>query len=200
MGSHVAQNACTNGFCSVGMCAQGYYDLNGNGADGCECQQDAAESSATSVCAGAAPAGMVLESPPGMVTLTGNIVPLGDEDWFQVEAVDTPDADGSCDKYHLQIAFKDNPSDQFRFDLIYDDCSTAVGCDSGEVPMGLTSYDFNVTGGPNGGTECPCTNGNTSATLHKCKDNSQTVRIRVYRKDSAPLTCDNYTVLVTNGM
>jgi hypothetical protein len=200
MGAHVATNACANGFCTVGMCAQGYYDLNGNGGDGCECQQDSAESSATSQCAGAAPAGMVLESPAGMVTLSGNIVPLGDEDWYQVQAIDTPDANGACDMYHLQIKFTANPADQFRFDLVYDDCSTAVGCASGEGPTGLTTYDFAVTGDPNGGTECPCTNGATTASLHKCKDNSQTLRIRVYRKDTAQLSCDAYSLLVTNGM
>jgi hypothetical protein len=185
MGSHVATNACAGGLCSVGMCSQGYFDIDGDGTNGCECQQDAAESSSSSVCGGAAAAGQVLESPPGTVTLKGN---------------DTPDPNGGCDKYHLKIVFADNPGDQFRFDLFYDDCTTAATCDSGEGPSGLTTYDWMATGDPNGGTECPCTNGTSMPNMHLCKDNSQTLRVRVYRQMSSPLSCDGYTLTITNGM
>jgi hypothetical protein len=198
---NVAKAGCANGMCTIGMCSPGFFDVNSMAKDGCECMKDAASTSATTMCQGAVPAGTVTDAMASMITLTGNIVPAGESDWYQIVSTDTPDADGACDPYDLKIGFTmdGNPMSQFRFDVVYDDCTTPASCSGmGETPDGLTSYDFSAQGDVNGG-ECPCYNGNTMPGGHKCSDNSQTLRIRVYRVMSAPLTCDNYKILVSNG-
>jgi hypothetical protein len=201
MGAHVAMNGCVGGKCVVGTCSMGYFDLDQKGDNGCECQVDMAESSTSSQCVGAPDSGSVADDAPSMITLTGNIVPVKDEDWFQIHAVDTPEADGGCDKFHVKIAFAANPGMQFRFDVFFDDCMTPAGCPGmNETNTGLTEYEFDANNDPGGGNECPCNNGATAPNVHKCTDNSQTLRIRVYRTMAAPLSCEDYKLLVTNGM
>jgi hypothetical protein len=198
----VAKQTCVNGGCTVGMCSPGFFDVNGMAADGCECKKDAQSTTATEMCPGATPAGMVTDSPASQITLTGNIVPANESDWYQIVSVDVADADGTCDPYDLKIGFTmdGNPNKQFLFDVLYDDCSTAASCGGqGELNTGLTSYDWSATGAVNGG-ECPCYNGDPPPNAHKCTDNSQTLRIRVYRAMNAPVSCDDYKISVTNGM
>lgn len=202
MGTHVAMNACMGGSCAIGMCSPGYFDVNGMAGDGCECQADAAQNSSTRQCQGAVSAGTVTDAMASMITLTGNVVPLGDEVWYEIKSVDDPEADGGCNKYHLKIAFADNPKMQFRFDLYYADCTTAASCNGmAEGPAGLTDYDFDANNDPMGGNECPCSNSAMPPMgQHQCIDHSQTLRMRVYRVMNAPLSCDNYKIVVSNGM
>ncbi len=197
--AHTAMNACSGGKCKVGKCAAGFFDINNDGSDGCECQQAAVVTSSTMQCGGAAVAGTVTDAMPSTIDLTGNLVPANTSTWYQIISQDDPDADGSCNKYNLKIGFVDNPGKQFKFDLVYDDCSTPASCDNNEVPTGLTDYDFSANGAANGG-ECPCYNGTPAMGAHQCKDHSQTLRMRVYRDQGAPVTCDSYKIEITNGM
>jgi hypothetical protein len=199
-GANVALNGCKAGACVVGTCAPGYYDIDGKPDDGCECKQSSSLNSATMQCLGAASAGTLTDEPASMLVLSGNLVPKGAEQWWEIVSQDIPDADGACDKYDLKISFMSNPSNQYLFDLVYSDCSTPASCQNSEAPTGLTSYEWNSSGDAAGGSECPCNNMVTAAGVHKCTDNSQTLRVRVYRASSAPLTCDDYQILVTNGM
>lgn len=198
--AHTAMNACAGGKCKVGKCAMGFFDVNSDGADGCECQQAAVVTSSTMQCTGAAVAGTVTDAQASTVELTGNLVPAGTSTWYQIASQDDPQSDGACNKYNLKIGFADNPGKQFKFDLVYDDCSTPAACDGTEMPTGLTDYDFSANGAPNGG-ECPCYNtAMPPPNGHTCKDHSQTLRMRVYRDQAAPVTCDSYKIQITNGM
>ena len=199
---NVMTNACLGGQCVVGACSRGFYDVNAMGTDGCECRADAAESVGSSRCAGAAGAGTVSDDMPSKIELQGNIVPQDDEDWYFITSADKAEANGGCDKYKLRISFADNPKQQFRFDVIEDDCVTKVTCGGmNEGPTGLTEYEFSANDGPGGGHECPCHNTNKPPKgAHSCSDNSQTLRVRVYRQNGSPLSCDEYKLLVTNGV
>jgi hypothetical protein len=196
---HVAMNACVNGTCTIGTCAMGFYDVNMAPTDGCECQQAATVTSATMQCNGAAQAGQVTSAMASKIDLTGNIVPNNVSTWYQIVSVNAPVADGNNNNYDIKIGFTNNPMKQFRFDLLYDDCTTEASCGANEAPTGLTDYDFSACGAPNEG-ECPCNNGATAPGVHQCKDHSTTLRMRVYRQMGMPVTCDNYTIEITNGM
>jgi hypothetical protein len=202
MGARVAMSTCMNGRCAIGMCVQGFHDVNGNYDDGCECTAEASERTSSSQCEGAASVATVTDGKPSMVTIEGNLVPMGDEDWYQVNSVDDPGLVGGCNNYKLKIQFAENPGKQFRFDVKADDCVKELSCAGmGEKPTGLTEYTWSANDGPNGGNECPCVPAaKPPKGFHQCADHSQTLRLRVYRLPGMPATCDSYKIVVINGM
>jgi hypothetical protein len=65
--------------CQVTSCTGGFYDQNGTFNDGCECAADTwTDSCATATNLGSLGVGGT------PLTRTGNLVPTGDTDWFQV--------------------------------------------------------------------------------------------------------------------
>jgi len=191
----VAQHLCKMGTCAVGTCAAGRVDADGKADNGCECAQEMDESPASSTCAGARMAGTVTEAMPSKLTLSGTLAPEGDQDWYRVVSIDDPTAAAGCNKYHLKIELVDNPMNQFRMDVLNDDCTGRPSCGGTGTAAGVTAYELDANKG-----ECPCTTGTTSPGVHKCANHSQTLRVRVYRVAGAPYTCDSYAVAVTNGM
>ena len=195
---NVAMQGCKAGACIVGTCNPNTFDVDGKPDNGCECKPEPTDK-ATSTCAGAAMVSNVDDSAPAKLEIIGNIVPLGNEDWYEVRAKDDPDADGVCNRYNLTIKLATNPQDQFRFDVVTE-CDKPAECGAmTEKPTGLTSYDWSSSGAENGG-ECPCYAMDPPPDGgHVCADHSQLLRIRVYRQTQAPYTCDNYKIVVTNG-
>jgi hypothetical protein len=71
--------ACVGGMCTITGCTAGYHNQNGTFGDGCECAEDAF----TNSCTTATNLGSLgVGGPP--LTRTGNLVPTGDTDWFQM--------------------------------------------------------------------------------------------------------------------
>ncbi len=106
-------------------CEPGYYDMNKDPADGCECLGDKrGGSSCDKDLVKSIIAGDNLPDTGGCVTVTGNLVPEDAEDWWTFMGVDTADVQGSAtvggDKYRISVNFLSNP-DQLVFD-VYKGC------------------------------------------------------------------------------
>jgi len=74
---NTATRSCVAASC-IYTCSAGYYDLNANMSDGCECVDD----SSASACAGAT--STISLAVGGSRVLLGTIVPFGEEDWYQI--------------------------------------------------------------------------------------------------------------------
>ncbi|MGB9599621.1 MAG: choice-of-anchor D domain-containing protein [Myxococcota bacterium] len=102
-------------------CEPGYYDMNKDPADGCECLADKrGGSSCDKGLVKPIIQGENLPDTGGCVTVTGNLVPEDAEDWWTFIGVDTPDVQGNAtvggDKYKISVNFLSNP-DQLIFDM-----------------------------------------------------------------------------------
>ena len=97
-----ATASCINGVVTIDSCDSGYYNVNGIAGDGCETQADLfADSFATASNLGTLNLG-------SSRTVTGNIVPQGDVDWFTVTF-----AAGAA----ASIQLTTNPGSLFRFEV-----------------------------------------------------------------------------------
>jgi hypothetical protein len=177
--------------------------------DGGPCYPEPDESTGGDTCAEALDRGSVSFSATTHLTISGNLWPDGDEDWYKVAFVDSPTA-ADCGKFKARIAFTQNPGDHFRFEPKLDSCTAQATCatvtvgdagvpatDAG-VPIpagGLTNFTLNGTPG------CPCVpaGSTTSDNVHVCNDYSVTLRIRVFRTTGAPVLCENYELSIDNG-
>ncbi|MCX7945035.1 MAG: choice-of-anchor D domain-containing protein [Deltaproteobacteria bacterium] len=106
-------------------CEPGYYDMNKDASDGCECFGDKrGGNSCESSSVKSIIQGDNLPDTGGCVTVTGNLVPEDAEDWWTFIGVDTADVQGSStvggDRYKISINFLSNP-DQLIFD-VYKGC------------------------------------------------------------------------------
>jgi len=111
-------------------CEPGYYDMNKDSSDGCECLGDKrGGSSCDKDLVKPVIAGENLPDTGGCVTVTGNLVPEDAEDWWTFIGVDTADVVGSAtvggDKYRISANFLANP-DQLIFD-VYKGCQDKDG-------------------------------------------------------------------------
>jgi hypothetical protein len=97
-----AIGACVNGVGVIVGCVAGFFDVDGNAANGCEMQGDNWPD------AGAAAAAIGTLSPGLLFSRSGNIVPAGDHDWF---VVDVPAG------VTLDLAFTTNVGGNARFDV-----------------------------------------------------------------------------------
>ena len=175
--------------------------------DGGPCYPEPDESSGGDTCADALDRGSLSFSASTHVTISGNLWPDGDEDWYKVAFVDSP-TPADCGKFKARIAFTQNPGDHFRFAPMLDSCTAVASCatvtagdagiietDGGAPASGLT--DFTLDGAPG----CPCLPPGSTTTdhVHLCNDYSVTLRIRVFRAAGAPVVCENYELSIDNG-
>jgi len=142
-GPHVASTACntSTGMCRVASCASGFYDIDGQYADGCECaDQNKGKTCASATAIGALPQGAMLSS-------TGNLPAAGVENWFSVSFTGT--AQGSNPKVSLTT----NPGNQFKID-VFSDCGqgmSATCSEPGQSSRGITAFEMrNTMGDPAG--------------------------------------------------
>ncbi len=111
-------------------CEPGYYDMNRDPADGCECLGDKrGGTSCDKDLVKSIIAGDNLPDTGGCVTVTGNLVPDDAEDWWTFIGVDTADVQGGAttggDKYRISVNFLSNP-DKLIFDM-YKGCTDSKG-------------------------------------------------------------------------
>jgi Cys-rich repeat protein len=176
-GQNVQSSQCNNGMCEVANCNGGFFDVDGNFGNGCECKGDAAASS----CGGASPIGNI--DIGQSQTRTGNLVGNVD-DWYSVSFVGAHNSKS----YNAQVALTTNPNNWFRID-VYADCGfNAISCvTEGGVSQGVTTWQEYWVDQQNNGQTQPIANFGTNNTVY----------VRVHRV-AGPVTCDNYVLTVSD--
>lgn len=161
------------------------------------CYPEPDESLGGDTCADAIDKGSLPDNQSSHVSITANLWPAGDVDWYKVAFVDGPDDNSQCDKFNVRIAFTPtgNPGGNYAFDVFLADCLTPPVCGTeGDKNTGITEFKWDDSG------ECPCMAdpAKTTATTHVCIDHSMTLTIRVYRVTGAT-ACENYELSLDNG-
>jgi Notch-like protein len=206
-----ATPACVDGSCVIGSCSSGWYDVDGQYTTGCECQQETTESSSTA-CGSPRNLGTLSDSGSGASqSVSGNIVPAGDSDWYTFTATDTSESSPGCDNFYVDVRFTSNPGNSFRMDVYRNSCSDSSPC-LNEASTYDWYADYRTGSGTSARGECPCNdadvpNANTCnvSTINASTGLPQNVStstyfVRVYRAAGATLTCDSYTIQVSNGL
>jgi len=201
--SHVIQGTCNSilGNCVVANpatdCDDGWWDLNQVYSDGCEVQLDGV----ADACADASILQDVVDHPGANETVTGNLVPEGDEDWYRITGIDNMADDETidqCDNYHVQIKFNPAPPAGVFMAVALDSCAaTNPNC---AERYSEYEYRTNFTSGAGAARlgECECRPLNTAG-YNICTKEDHTFYIRVFRLAGTPVTAENYTLEITNG-
>ncbi len=174
---HTTGSQCSAGLCTITGCQGGWFDLINGFADGCECAADGVGD----LCSGP----QVLQdlTVGGSTTATGNIVPGGDVDWWQI----TLSGNGSL-AYHPKVTLSTNPNGAFAFDVSAGACGGALPCASeGGAATAKTTWEtFYTAGDPNSAfVPIPAVGA------------GGTILIKVYRV-AGGITCDNYVLTISN--
>ena len=177
---------CVAGVCSIASCESGYYDMDTLFSTGCECGEDSYEASGGDTCLAAVGLGTIADNPGGYITVTGNIAPSGDEDWYVVSATDDTDTTG--DEYYVEAYFQTNPGG-LVLDVYKGSCSDSSPCTGVADCFNWYTDFFDGSLG-----EWGCGSGQ----LNSCSDNSKSYYIRV-RRASGSASCSNYTLRISNN-
>jgi hypothetical protein len=81
---HTTSRACQTSQCRVTTCEANWYNQDTQFSNGCECLADAIPDS----CTNATDKGTI--NVGGTLTITGNLSPTGDQDWYRVTFLNTP--------------------------------------------------------------------------------------------------------------
>ncbi len=200
---HVVRATCARpaGACQVANplsdCDRGWWDFNGVWADGCEVRLDNG-ADVGNTCAAAAALDTLSDAAAGsQITVSGNLVPAGDEDWYRVLGFDDIASDETvdqCDNYHFKVRFGQKPAGVV-FDVSLDSC-TEMGCRQ-EICYDFRTNFRDVSGSTPLG-ECGCRMSNTAG-YNLCEQKHHTYYIRVYRQPGYAVTADPYTLTISNG-
>jgi hypothetical protein len=177
---------CLFGTCIIDTCDAGFADYDGDLANGCEC----ADSYGAGLACGGASQSLSPEILPDVdqlvTSVTGNISPLDDEDWYKFRATDEGGA--GCDNYHVRIQLNGGAGQVF--DVYRGGCNQADRDCTASI-----NYDFDVD------DECPCaaTAEGTDPNTGICSDNTAWYYVKVYQLPGTPGTCAPYTLTVENG-
>ena len=181
--------ACGSGACAFGACDPGWarYPTSTPEAAGCTCSAEVGEPN--DACAKATPIASVSDVDPNPVVVTGSMGSDNDADWYQVDALDTPE--GDADSFHFQVHFTaPAPNGTLRFDVFRAaDCASATGGHAA-----LSDYDWCVDFNLGSLGQAVC---GRNGQPNDCIDDSQRWYLRVTRAPGAPLTCLSYTFAVS---
>ncbi len=133
-----------------------------------------------------------------MQTVIAKVLPLGREVWYKFRAVDN--ADTACDNFHVRAWLTDNPGNQFRIQVTRGGCGNSP--DGGEYTDYNWYTDFRSTVGGTLAGQCPCTGASAArqSNISVCENDSSDYYVRVTRVDAAPVTCDSFTLEISNGL
>jgi len=133
------------------------------------------------MCAGPTPVGAL--SIGLSTTYTGNLVPLGAEQWLSVSFTGN-----TSTAYHPRIRFTSNPGAAFRFDIVTNCAGTLLACGvEGGNSMAIQDWETSTTAvAPGYRTPIPPVG------------SGGTVLVHVYRRAGLPVTCDSYTITFSN--
>ena len=136
---------CIDGSCGVGSCQKGFYDVNGDPSDGCECASSAPAGGLGGFCGAPIDLG---ELPDGTASISkgGQILPGESGDWYKFNATDSPDIGltGNCDAYDVKISFVLNPGSIFVFDVYRGSCGSGNQVCSGETQHNWSTSFYGI--------------------------------------------------------
>lgn len=190
-----ASAVCVDSTCQMGACDAGYYNVNGDPSDGCECAADGV----SDVCDDGSISDLGTLADGAVVPVVGNLVPAGDEDWYTFTAPDnnTEDINSGHDHYHLRISFADNPGNQFAF-YVYRNGNVSAGCaQKGDpvCPGADIDYEHYYYNECNPAAPDTCRGSTVGPGDCGCVNNSARYWLRVVRSGSG-ITCDNYQITI----
>jgi hypothetical protein len=168
---------CASSQCAITGCTNGYLDFDKSYANGCECPV-----STPTTCASprSLSLGIAVGSPS--VVYTGTLPVAGQDAWFSVTFLDN-----SNNSFHPKITLNGAAQGEFGFDL-YANCTGTLlpSCPDGTcVDLGSwENYNTDTNSPINNPEPLPGTNG--------------TVLIRVYRDNNGAVTCNPYTLTISN--
>ena len=143
---------CVGGMCDVGSCLSGFYDVDGNPTNGCECADD----SHANICSGAEDLGSL--SNGASVNRTGKVAPSGGSDYFRVGFNNTGRGPGQGVP---RVRFTTNEGNVFRMEVTANCSAGASACGSGGNASSITDWQFQdnassgITGYSINGTSWP---------------------------------------------
>ena len=209
---------CSAGVCSVGACAKGMYDVNGDPSDGCECAANGTPSGFGGSCGKAIDLGSLPDGGTA-ITKSGQILPGEGGDWYTWDAKDMPDTNpaGNCDAFAVNVKFVVNPGGAFVFDVYRGACAASDQLCSAEVvhdwstsfygppPFGPSAKVGSAAAGtttpspvPEAAGECKCAPVGLPG-MNVCSDNSAKFFLKVFLKPGTALTCDSYVIQFANS-
>gem|GEM_PF-1730366 len=223
---------CANYECTIASCATGWYDVNGIvDNDGCECYVDQNELQGLGNACGT---GSIKPSKEYLcdidseaVTVTGNVVPIGDVDWYTFVAVDGAEDTGTgCDEFYASVRFTSNPGGQYAFQVYKNTCAagnaacpedqrdnfsfrtdmredTPGTCGTWDPQVAGVEYDPNPTCYKG---HCPCDPIDAPVNVHEgrnyCYLEDVRFYVKVYRREgyNDNATCEPYVLEFSNGV
>ncbi len=169
---------CTMGTCQIQQCAIGTSDVDGAQFNGCECMTDQNANSCVA-------AGNLSVPVNGTVNMVGKVETAMGSDWMTFSFI-APSMLGVTYKPRIQLI--NNAGGEYAMDVMRD-CSSLTTCNDGgsgaNANIWELSYAYNQMGNPSG----PWMDNDAKIT---------SVKVRVYRRNGTPPTCNQYTVTATN--
>jgi hypothetical protein len=176
---NVANTTCGGGSCAITACSGGHYDVDGQCADGCECTTSGTSASCNS------PSSLGTLQVGQSIPFGGNLVPAGQEAYLAVTF-----SGNTNFSYHPKVALTAGAS-EFAFDILTN-CSgtvSACGVEGGGSSNVITWEEIYTAGDPN-----QPANFNAIPPV----GNNGTIIIHVYRRPGKPLSCNSYTLIISN--
>jgi hypothetical protein len=179
--------------CSIDACSAGFMDVDGMYSTGCECGFEEGEAGSV-ICEEGRDLGEITDDNKEMI-VTGNLVPVGDVDFYRFRATDL--ADTTCDSFHVRVLLLDDPNGEFLVEVWRGGCAGTQICGGGTDFQWYTNFR-DANNPPTG--QCPCTTPQAAVVgTNVCTDDSSDFVVRVSRAPGKPLTCNSYKLEISNG-
>jgi hypothetical protein len=177
--ANVTATTCNSGTCQILACTGGHYDIDGTCTDGCECTTSGTSAACLS------PSSLGALQVGQTQTFSGNLVPAGQEAYLTITF------NGNTNySYHPHVTMTAGSS-EFFFDVLVNCAGAAIACGTeGGNSVNVTDWETSYTGGD------PSQPANFQA-IPPVGTNG-TVIIHVKRRPGKPVSCNNYTLTISN--
>lgn len=179
MAGGVSTWSCTMGSCQINTCAVGTADIDSAQGNGCECATDQHANTCVAAASLSVPAGSA------GVNMIGKVETAMGSDWLTFNFI-APAALGMT--YQPKVQLVNNAGGQYAMDVM-SSCMSLATCNDGGSGSDISLWELNYAYDQAGNPQGPWSDDDPKIT---------SVKVRVYRKNGTPATCDQYTVTATN--
>ncbi len=186
---------CESGSCKITNCSSGWFDINNNPVDGCECQAVSTIKEGDS-CNSATDLG-TFSSAQQTLSIQTNLLPAGKSGWYKITFRDDVNEDitQGKDLFHANIRIATNPQNQYSLDVYEKSCQTGSYLDCAQQDYHYAT-DFRSGSGIQATGENPCYGSGNVPNKNQCQDNTITIFFRIYREDVNNATCESALVVI----